>query len=227
MKHPKLLMLMLIGVFLVGCQPPNKEKQSYRVGRTARGEVSVGGTPYPNSPGTKGNYPAFPSWNKSGLVTRGSNSQSGFQDAVQSLLAPQNVVAGYVSGDANQSTGIVIRGVAETSTGAPINGTSNFTIKKASARIRLEIYDEYWSQVGEIPVDISAATSGSDFKYGGGYIQGSYAQVAVQDSMGWIILDGSFNQSYYTGNVWFGPGEGQMQYLGQFTVPTCGFFRCQ
>ena len=227
MNQPKLLAIMLIGVLLVGCQPPNKEKQSYRIGRSARGDVAGGnGTPYQGSPGSGGKY-APPAGKLYGEITRGSNSQNGFQDALQSLLAPQQVTAGFVSGDSGQSTGIRFWGIADTSTGAPINGNSSFTIKKSTARIRIEIYDEFAYQMGEIPIDISALTSGSDFLYGGGYVQGSYAQVAFQDTMGWIILDGSLNQTTYTGNVWFGPGEGQMQYLGQFRVPTCGFFRCQ
>lgn len=227
MRYTKLLSLVLVSmtVLLAACAG-NKEKQSYRIGRTARGVTSgPGTTPFTGTSGTGTNY-APPAGKLYGEVTRGSGSQSTFQQSIQNLLAPQQVTAGYVSGDSGQNTGIRFWGIADTSTGAAINGTSNYTIKDTTARIRIEIYDEFSYQVGEIPIDISKASSGENFRYAGGYIQGTYAQVAFQDTIGWIILDGSFNGSYYTGNVWFGPGEGQIEYLGKFTVPTCGFFRC-
>jgi hypothetical protein len=235
MGSRNILALVMSALFLVSCNT-TKENKAHRIGRNARGNTSgyYQGTPgYGQSGSGTGTNNYNPTYGKSwGEITRGNSSQQAFQSAVTALLAPQQVTPGYVSGDSGQSTGIRFWGNAESSQG-PINVSSNqnYTIGKTNARIRLVIYDEWTGQtnsagqvIPEIPIDIGASTSG--FVTAGGYIQGNYAQVAYEDGYGWVILDGYFNSSYYSGTVWTGTGNGNMTSLGQFNIPTCGFFRC-
>lgn len=227
----------LIGVMLplvISCGPQRPRKESLR-GRTARGPVSytANGQPAPYNPNNA-------LW---GEIHSGNNfqyaSMSGdqqFQEELRALLAPslggssgyQNAsygdYLGYVSGQSNQSTGVFFWGYAAVNNNGQLEGKS--------AQLHIEIYDDKVGQIGsngkpitQIVVDPrrSGCYSGAQ-----GYVQGYNARLTFNDCYGSIVLDGGFQDQYFSGTVHYKNNQtgGQWRQLGQFIVPTCGFFRC-
>lgn len=231
MGFRQIAVFVMAAFVLLGCEQ-NKQKKSYTVVRGSR--VVTNGSPNNTSPGTSGSGAlAIQSGKTYGQITRGNSYQDAFQSALTALLSLQNVTPGYTSGDFSQSTGLYMWGHAELTTGVfnPNNyGGGTLRIRGDSALLELITVDEYANQYGPIRTRVAntdeSGNVNSSFQ-ADGYIQGTYAQIAVGDSAGWIILDGNFNSSYYQGTIWFGQATGSMQALGQFTVSTCGFFRCQ
>jgi hypothetical protein len=70
----------------------------------------------------------------------------------------------------------------------------------------------------------------NDSSVSGEVLRGRYATIKFNDKYGGIILDGMFDRQNYQGTVSYTLNDGvdaQKRFpLGNFRVPTCGFFHC-
>ena len=98
-----------------------------------------------------------------------------------------------------------------------------------SSRIVIAIYDSWVGQPSQngginqpVYVNISPEARGQ----ASGSIQGNQVQLRFQDNMGVIELVGQFDQNQFIGQIRYQNSNSTSGVFEQFTVPTCGFFRC-
>jgi hypothetical protein len=140
---------------------------------------------------------------------------------------------GYVSGSLADSTGIWIAGDVEFERGSFNGRSAPSDINEDKAGFAMIIWDSYASETGSNGKEIG----GYGFSQSRAYysqVEGNRAIVEWKDSAGHVWVDGTFNENYFEGYIYFYnlrtqnsqfPKE-QVVRLGQFYVPTCSFFRC-
>jgi len=216
------LSLILTVVFALGCQPKRKDKRE----RVGRGRANV-----------TGNFSAFDSRGSRGigdnkqwgqvLSTQGQNA---FQQAVFEFTKPslrdlsEADQLGYVSGDEGQRTGIRFYGNAITKGGS---GGSYRNFDPSSMYIHVEVYDDRTSEGQRSPIVVEINPNISGFVEAGGQVQDDEVELYFADEYGAIMMYGQIDGDYFNGVMEFMNGHnGQRMELGEFTVPTCGFFQC-
>lgn len=237
MKSPiKMTIALVLGLTVVttGCQQKGSSRDRTRIGRTARGPTgpSINGVPsalQPNSMNTQ--------W---GEVT--STNQAAFQDELYYFTAPmlaggsEEDLLGSVSAQSGQQTGVVFWGEAPMR-GAGIGGNTGTnqsgTLDQTRARLHIEIYDNKTGMTRadnsirpQIIVHIGYDQEG--FVGAQGSVQGNLINLVFKDGMGSVIMRGSLNSQYFTGQMYYTTTETgtQERQLGNFQVPACGFFKC-
>jgi hypothetical protein len=66
-----------------------------------------------------------------------------------------------------------------------------------------------------------------------GEVSGNYAHLHFEDALGWVELEGQFDQSTFQGTISYdnkthvSGGTPAAGVLGNFSIPTCQFFVCQ
>jgi hypothetical protein len=223
----------------VACQQKNPKRTSIRSGRNSRGDVN---SPLePSGPKTTSGVNACGSYSVPGKVWGDVTSTAGDQAFMQEInymmsgvfsQLPQEDQLGYVSSQANQSTGVRFWGNVQSA-----NASGQGAIDVKTAEIRIEIFDDRACQTRSdgtqrpmIPIHISANQPG--VKKIEGYITGTpnnggSANLYFEDAYGAIILQGTFSGQYYTGTMSYTlAGYSGSRTLGRFTVKTCNFFVC-
>lgn len=210
------LALALAFVGSTGCQ---KAKNSTRV--STGSNVRSGGI----APGST-TTPSGIQLNAS--VTTTQYSQADFQLGVEDLLEAQvaREFVGPVSRDARDGTGVFFGGKVELANGQKL-GVSNGVINIApNSEILVSVFDSYYTQQNLDPIPpiyLRQAT---------GQISGNNVNITFSDSYGTITLRGTFSSSTFTGTFAYQTlrtHDGQQGYhgdLGNFSVETCKFFRC-
>ncbi len=242
MSPRKLILLVtLLATVLVACQQKNPKRASLRTGRNLRGDVNSPLEPNRPTGAPTSQAGACGSYSVPGKQWGEVTNQSGdtvFMQEINFLMSPvlQQLPAedqlGYVSSQSNQNTGVRFWGNAQSS-----NSSGQGAIDPRSAEIRIEIFDDRACQTRSdgtqrpmIPIHISA--SQPDVRRIEGYINGNpnnggSANLYFEDKYGAIILQGTFSGQYYTGTMSYTlTGYSGSRTLGRFTVPICGFFRC-
>lgn len=235
----KIIVIAAMALPLVACNNGGSKKGSINTVRQTRGiaapygggPMGPQGVPQPGQPNTfnPGNTQTGQNrlW---GAIFAGSllsmeDFDYNLHDFVANIMSPTDL--GYVSGNYTDSTGVRFWGYVEPSSGVlNPNGMSNVTINSTRAELRIVIWDSYAGQVDssgelitEVPVHIRGGASGS--------ITGNYATIRFTDKLGFIELSGYFDTNYFHGTVWFDNTNGYANYMGEFAVATCAFFRCQ
>lgn len=213
------LTVLALALVLTGCGNKEREKSAVRIGR--------GGTAI--APGTNNQYvsPGSPYTRVLGEVT-GASEQTvkALLNASMDAENPENFrspVAGIVmSGD--------IRLSGSTQNVLAL-GSSTATIVSGS-EFALSIIDDIALNDGQSAITISFKPGGNNgYQVQGQISNGGQANIVFQDSYGQIILTGTYNSSEFRGTISFKNSQksavGQQITLGQFRVPTCGFFHCQ
>lgn len=215
---------------IIGCGPNKEQDGRGHVGRLGRS----------NSSSAVGNGSAYSSPNPAtswGSITSMAGDQVFDQElyyftGAQLYNAPADQQLGYVSSQQGSNTGVVFWGYAPLNNGRFNQSFPNGTVN-SSARLHIEIYD---SNYGQPNAEGSVTTQtvvhiGSDapgFKSAGGNIVNGQATLTFQDEIGTITLQGTVQGQYFSGTILYNQAEtgGDTRTLGQFNVPTCGFFVC-
>jgi len=223
--------LWLIGLVIfavtTGCQPP--KKKSTAIGR-GRGRFSSGNLSAPGTTTSMGTD-AGKLW---GEVTSSNGDQAFDQElyyfTMPSLmnLGPDDQL-GYVSAQSNQNTGVRFYGNAVTSGGSSAQRPFN----RATMKIHIEVYDDRTGQQradGSVrpPVVVEISPANTDtFVDAGGSLNNNQATLYWRDTYGSVYMQGQINGQYFQGSMSYSDSSGQQRTLGDFVVPTCGFFDCQ
>lgn len=232
----RFLVIAAVALPLVACNNGGNKKGSINTVRQTRGPaMPVGygpqGVPQPGAPNyyNPGNTQTGQGrlWGAifAGNLLSMDDFDYNLHDFVANIMSPTDL--GYVSGAYNDSTGVRFWGYAEPSSGIlNPNGMNNVTINTSKAELRIVIWDSYAGQIDssgelitEVPVHIRGGASG--------VINGNYARVRFTDKYGFIELEGNFDAQYFHGTVWFDNNGGYANWMGEFAVSTCAFFRCQ
>jgi hypothetical protein len=168
--------------------------------------------------GQQGGYGAQLGQQSLGVV---QGSSSTFQNEIKKFLSasynPQNI--GFV----DPMNGVKIAGYVEFDQQGTVVGAS---------AIELTIQDNLSFQGQQAPaikvfIPLSNKTRS--------YVSGSTAVLIFEDQYGAVRLSGQVNSNQFTGTIEYrnamvfsgGTGSPANGTLGRFSVPTCGFFRCQ
>lgn len=224
----------LLLAFLMGCQPAPKRDNHRAIGRTAQGPINSANGQFSSFQSGQ----AQTSW---GQITSQQGDQA-FGNQLYYMTLPMLQEAGadqqlgYVSASANQNTNVVFWGEAyiksSGNSGVQNVSTTNGsgTIDSDKARIHIEIWDDKAVAGPSSPVVLHI---GYDFEgYGGatGGVQGNQANIVFTSlKYGSVSLQGTISGQYFSGQVLYSNAStGNKFYpLGDFKVPTCGFFACQ
>lgn len=217
----QIILLMTLASLLAGCQV-RKRKDAIRPGRTAGGPISKNHNQY----GCLNPYIVNgASW---GEITQGFSSN--FQSAVYLLTLPHldglpvNEQLGNVSGVSGQSTGVRFWGQVG------FNGAQVQT----NSSLHIEVYDDRYctpgpngKSINQVVLHIGPAMQG--FQYAAGTVNNNMASLTFVSVYYSVTLYGYIQNQWFTGDIYFKNSytQGEDVYLGQFQVPTCGFFKCQ
>ena len=215
----KFLALLLSAVCLSGCAKKDGETA---VGRAP--ETMNPNTTWAQSVGIKAN----------GVVAAQASEQSLFQDAiidfVTGMLAPEYV--GYVSATASGGTGFYFGAKVELQSGVVNTANTQQVNVRSDAKLYIELRDEFTGRTDSTGAKTPPITRG--FSQASGYVQGNRAYLKFTDKYGFVEMEGTFDAQTFKGSfkydnttMWDGSGQGHAGPLGQFSVPTCQFFRCQ
>lgn len=215
--------LVVSALLLVGCQPAPSHK-NVKIGRNARG----------TSVGTRGGSPGSGSMTTQwGTITSSAGDQS-FDQSLSALVQPtlegsNDPALGFVSSTANQPTSVVFWGQA--SMYADSGAATSASLQGATARLHIEIWDSNAVQSGGSisPFVIHIGYDNTGFVSATGTTNGTTANLTFTDGYGSVYLQGNIQGSSFTGTIYYSNSlsGNQMVPLGQFNVPTCGFFVCQ
>ncbi|MBX3021267.1 MAG: hypothetical protein KF799_06265 [Bdellovibrionales bacterium] len=233
MSPSKFAFILLLGIAVVatGCQQKTPRDRT-RIGRDGRASsLRVNPNGYP-TPFGSGSYST--QW---GEVT--NNNQQMFQEELFYFTSPMLNGAspedsvGYVSAQAGQQTGVVFWGeAAMRGNGAPgmMGQMSSGQLDGSRARLHIEIFDDKTGMTRsdgsvrpQIFVHIGYDQEG--FVGAQGSVQGNQVNLVFTDNIGSVIMQGTINQQYFTGQMSY-TVNGQQRPLGNFKVPACGFFVC-
>jgi hypothetical protein len=211
-----LLVLMVASTALVGC---GKKQSGKAPISQARGGRSGGiNSDQVNSSGVL-----------DGALVRLANwSNADFQQAVEDFLSGsiQKEFVGQVSGDANQSTGVVF--------GAEIHPSStNYmnTTVSSNGYILVAVYDSFTGQKDE---EGNAIPPMAVYVQGiSGNIQNNVLRAQASDVYGTLHIVGTIQGSTMVGNIWYdnlqnvnGGTPVTNADIGRFQVPTCSVIVC-
>jgi hypothetical protein len=219
-KYFRTAMLLVSLSLVMGCQKSNDNTSTIE-NRSPRG----GSTNYPGQINPTTGQTVY---SDAVYVKASTNSGStDFQRVIQDLLAPQAVPEAIGSVDPN--TGVLLRGFID------IDAQGNMITR--NSKITIQVTDEYAlkatssSKVQPFTLTVPGV---------GGVLQNGAGRMSFADCSGRIEVQGSFTQdgSQFSGRVWFQnqrktdcqsplSSSTGMQILGDFTVSTCGFVRCQ
>lgn len=135
-----------------------------------------------------------------------------FTYAAQLLAQGAEVQINYVSPQPAQNQGIYF--VAK---GLPHYNSPTFT----TGEFQLEIWDDQAPQSGPVVFNFSGANAVSGQSYGG---QVSLTFTSQYEA---IYLQGYVQGQNFQGTISFANAYTTNMTLGEFSVPACGFFRCQ
>ncbi len=245
MKKPvyKLLTVLLLSLTAFGCGSKDK-RQEIRHGRTARaGDQAVQASPtQPTQPGQVAQPGQGGGTGLYGIIT--GWPQALFDEAVKGLVSatldPNEL--GFVSGEANQGTGIVFKGKIELQ-GGPLSASAagQRAVLPQSSHMHISIWDSFAGQtyqdergqtqyVPEYPINFSSAQSG--------WVNGRRAQLVFADQYGSIQFDGQFIggteicDSVFEGEVSFFNNTHVLNetpaawVLGEFFIYAADLFNC-
>ena len=208
----------------VGCQPAPSRSSDLKIGRNGRG----------SSTGAKGGAIAGSNGATTWGQITGSSGDQAFDQILGQLVSPQlsgsnDPGLGFVSAAANQATGVIFWGQAAMV--ANSSNSSTATLQGANARLHIEIWDATSAQSGGAiqPFVIHIGSDQAGFVSAVGSSNGSSANLTFTDGYGSVMLQGQIANGYYSGTIAFSNAStgGTQLPLGQFQVPTCGFFTCQ
>lgn len=225
----KIILAFIVAAVASGCAKKDK-RQQIRVGRNARGpsEITDRGATDQNGQPIRYSPSSGTSW---GEMT--GSPENAFQDAIYYLVSasidPKEL--GTVSGRSGQSTGVRFWGYVETEASFT-TGPSNQRIRRDVSEIRISIWDSFVGKtdasgnlIPEYPIHIRGSADG--------YVEGTRAVITFSDSYGSIKLEGTIGKDNFQGVVkfdnaryWDGATPGAEGTIGNFSVPTCGFFKC-
>ncbi len=224
-----LVFLGLVGVLIanLGCQPPRKDKKE----RIGRGRSGVTGNFDANHSNSSAGIDSNKRW---GEITSRASTRT-WEEAIYYFTLPsvrdlgEDDQVGRVSPRSGDSTGVRFYGNALTNG----SGGSVRSFDPASMMIHIEVYDD---RTGEeksgggkrapIVVEISPKISG--FVEAGGRIDGNQVELYFIDKMGGVLMNGEIVDENFVGTVEFTDESGRERMeLGEFSVPACGFFKCQ
>lgn len=215
-----IIFLLTVSVFATGCGRKRTDRGQVRIGRGAGQQIAQtgqGGTPQPGQPFQRvfGDIFGFAENNVKALVsaTIDVEDETQFQAPVQGI--------GF-SGDIKLS-GSTQNVLALGSTSASIASGSElaiFIIDNLTVTENLEA----------ITIGFKPGSS-TGYSVSGQISNGGIVQMTFSDQFGDIILNGRYNVNDFTGEISFrnkgGMAPNQLLRLGDFKVPTCGFFHCQ
>lgn len=195
------------------------------------GETAIGRSPQTMNPAT--------TWAQSaGITTNGNvraqaSEQSLFQDSVTdfvgAMLAPEYL--GYVSATGAGGTGFNLGGRIELQSGVLNTANSTQVNVRTDAKLYVEIKDEFAGRADSTGAITPPITRG--FSQSSGYVVGNRAYIKFTDKYGFVEMEGTFSSSSFTGTfrydnaTAYDSGPTHAGLVGDFTVPTCQFFRCQ
>ncbi len=223
------MVLILITAVTVACQPPRKKGTPINRGR---GRISSGNLSAPGATGNAGTVDSGKLW---GEVTSNSGDTA-FRQELYYLTLPSlkdlgaEDQLGYVSSQSNQSTGVRFFGNAVTTGGS---GTTR-QFAPDSMKIHVEVYDDLTGQQRSdgstrAPVVIEISSAHTDtFVSASGTLIGAQVNLYWEDTYGSIQMQGTINGSTFSGTMKYSDNSSGVSghVLGNFSVPTCGFFQC-
>ncbi len=229
-----MVVVVLLGLTAVGCGSKDK-RQEIRHGRTDRAGPPDSTAALPPSSDQQ------PGTGLVGIVI--GSPQEAFTQAVRALvsstLPPDQL--GFVSGQANQDTGIVFAGFIELE-GGPLSQASGQqrAVVTGQSNLKISIWDSFAGQtyqdergqtqyIPEYAIGFSSAQSGS--------VSGRNARITFADQYGSITLVGQFDgddlcQSVFWGDLEFHNSthvEGLSPFrgvVGDFYIYAADLFRC-
>ncbi len=208
------ILLVVLTLFVTACGGGEREKRgAVRVATGDSGIIPGSGNPNVGAGTTfQALWGIVNGWTQTAVMDllSASNSQGELQGAIQGVA---------IAGDIRVQGTNDIRGA--------VGGT--FSIDNQS-RFRLDICDAVSQSEGCLQIGFSSATNPSS-NISGQIYNGGQARLVMADQYGAIVLQGQFNTSEYSGQVSYCNGQGcatgaSLRSLGQFRVPTCGFFHC-
>jgi hypothetical protein len=209
------ILVMALALVVTACGGNDREKRSsVRVATGDSGVIPGNGVPA-TGPGTtfQALWGTLNGWSETEIrnLLSASNSQGELQGAIAGVA-----LAGDIRVDGTND----IRGA----TGG------SFNINNQS-RFRLDICDSVSQTQGCLQIGFSSANNPQS-RISGQIYNGGNTTIVMADQYGAIRLQGQYNSSEHTGTAYYcnGPNcqnnSNSFRPLGQYRVPTCGFFHC-
>jgi hypothetical protein len=208
----KSLLLTFAVLSLAACQKKEDSTAISTAGRVPRGAYD---SLYANG--------ANPNTKLVGKVVRASSEQDEFDAGVRGFLSstlPEDYV-GYVDAQGQYNTGVFFGGRVVT------RGASGGYQIDPSSQIMIVVKDYFQNQTNVQPIAWYLSNAS-------GQISGNTAIIRFQDALGYVELQGSFDQNYFEGDFLYdnnrrydGSTPGAAGAIGHFVIPTCQFFVCQ
>lgn len=207
-KQFVLLALLVSSGLMLGCNKKNSDDSSSKVRTTTR-TISPNSTQNPNYWAQSMQSMYGLNWRPSTGTVYGNSSD--FQSAVVNFLSPPMDASSIGSVDSN--TGVQFQGIA--------TFDNNGNLNRAQSGIIINVTDSY-ALDGQDPIQ-PIGIAGSD-----GAVNRTTGQVRLrfQDNYGAVILEGSYDYSYFQGVMTYVNANGSSRSLGTFRIDTCGFFVC-
>ncbi len=214
----KLLILSLVSVLMVACNPKKDNTVRSGTGIRSSGPGIVGGL---TNTCTQGQFQIGTIYDTGNQQPSLYNSGS-YEERVKSFLSatvnPQEV--GQISGAQWENTGVRFQGVIKLDAAGKV--------QLATSKLLIKVYDSYVLQSSgtePIPVQIDSATEGQfNPQTGIGY-------VVYKDQYGEVRFDGRYDAQNFSGTVTYKnyvsfnsstPAQGQ---LGQFLIARCAIIQ--
>ncbi len=211
-----LIVLMVASTALVGCGKKQSGKAPINQARGSR-SGGIQGDQVNSSGVLDGALVRFSTW-----------SNADFQNAVTDFLGasiPKEFI-GQVSGDPNQSTGVVFGAQVQ-----PTNNNYMNTTLSSNGHILVAVYDSFTGQKdaeGNTIPPMAVYLQGIS-----GNIQNNVLRAQASDAYGVLHIVGNINGSTMTGNIWYdnyqnanGGSPVTNADIGGFQVPTCSILVC-
>lgn len=221
MKHMFALTMVVLAFAMAGCQ---KAADTTRIGNAGPRAGGATNTSIPNNLVLNGIVMADPSYQ--------SQFQQAVLDFMEAQIDPQYV--GYVSAQGKDQTGVFVAGRVELANGQPLMINQNQYQQNQgridilpTSELLVAVYDKFANQsnLPGLPV--------TWLRQAQGYIQNGQVYLDFYDNYGKVTLEGTYNSqsaklrfTYDTLRTFDGK-TGYRGVMGDLSIPTCQFFRCQ
>lgn len=142
-------------------------------------------------------------------------------------LSPQDV--GYVNPLGSDDTGFFFAGHMITSIPVDTNSFSQNLMIQANSELYMQIHHKFQNGTSTMMALMGPSTGATV----SGNIQGTRANITLNDSAGSVRLNGTISRNYFYGTFTYSNtkrydgGPGSSGTVGNFMVPTCEFFQCR